>query len=120
MTNPPCACRYPGVPAGGGAAAPPDPPAPGGPAEDRVAAAALQGRPGEEALRQHEEGLQCPTGETPCRPQYVTSSVYFLRLCKQRPIFRMEKNRQHCPNVDKFKPGVHEVIESPCVLCKGL
>lgn len=57
-------CTCTGVPAGGGASAPADSPPPGGPAANRGVAAPLQGRPGEEALCQHEAGCQHHPGET--------------------------------------------------------
>lgn len=53
-----------GVPARGRAPASSDPPAPGGPAENRHAAAPLQGSSGEEALCQHETSCVHHSGET--------------------------------------------------------
>lgn len=55
--------RLAGVPAGGGAPPSPDPPPPGGAAADSGAAASLQGRPGEEALPQHEASRPRHPGE---------------------------------------------------------
>lgn len=52
-----------GVPAGGGAPPSPDPPPPGGAAADSGAAAPLPGRPGEEALPQHEASRPRHPGE---------------------------------------------------------